>query len=69
MTANEVPKGLVCIRCRNCDGLYTTNKPPQSGFLGRYYEACPICGYESNNKYNLIPAWKYKFIRWWRAKT
>ena len=65
--SNGVPRGIVCIRCYNCDGLYTTNRPPCCGFHRRYYEQCPICGYDENDKDNIIPLMKFKFIRWWRG--
>lgn len=66
MTGNEVPKGLVCIRCSRCDGLYTTDMPPVYGFSKEYYEPCPICQYDKNRNYHVIPIPKFKILRWWR---
>lgn len=69
MTGNSVPKGLVCIRCFNCDGLYTTDQPPGFSRYGdRYYEPCPICGYENNTRSNRIFRPAFKAIRWWRSR-
>lgn len=31
------------------------------------YEKCPVCGNETNSDGTVIPAWKFKLIRWWRG--
>lgn len=72
---------LTWVRCWNCGTLYTTDETKQiyktpvyngseiKGYLQwMAFEKCPVCGNETNSDLTMIPAWKFKLIRWWREK-
>lgn len=71
---------LTLVRCWKCGTLYSTDKTKQIYKTPVYngseirsytqwtaYEKCPVCGNETNSDGTVIPAWKFKLIRWWRG--
>ena len=59
--------GDVIVKCLRCHAMYVPDFHKKSLMNATYYEPCPWCGYDHNDKGNIIPLWKYNLIKWWRG--
>ena len=59
--------GDVIIKCNGCGTLYVPDKGKHPYGDPTYFERCPVCGYSTNSKYQIIPLWKYNLIKWYRS--
>ena len=57
------------IKCCRCKTLYEPETQVQKKYLSdrKYYENCPICGYDCNDYSAVIPLWKYNLIKFFRG--
>lgn len=56
--------------CEKCGCMYIPEKDKDILYPDKtiaYLEPCPECGYKFNGKSSIIPTWKYKLIRAYRA--